>query len=57
MADRRVEALVRAATDDLVPLAEKLRAMGWPVGIQADSSNGTYTVSLVVTVIPVKVDG
>ena len=57
MSDRRVEVLIKAAVEDLQPLIVGMRANGWPVQVHADASPdlGTYTVSVVVTVIPVEV--
>ena len=54
-ADRRVEILVKGAMDDLTPLIESMRAKGWPVEVRADGdpSTGIYTVTAIVTIVPV----
>jgi hypothetical protein len=57
MADRRVEALTRAAIDDVRKAARTLQAAGWPVHIHVDTKQEgsalRYTVALVITVIPI----
>ena len=55
MSDRRVEALVRAAVEDLQPLVRAMQGQGWPVTVRAESDlpGGPVTVIVTVTVLPV----